>query len=135
MKKNPKLKLSKKHKKKLIVTKLVHFNCEKTEKINLGKKQKKIKLWQNLNNQIVTKLKSQIVTVVIVTVVTVVVIVKYFSKNNLTPQQPMRCSQSSFSQFSQCLSWFTILAGRHGFWLASLQAEQSGNLITSFFCS
>ena len=50
-------------------------------------------------------------TVVIVTVVTVavvtVVIVTYFSKNNLIPQQPMRCSQVSFSRFTRCLSFAT----------------------------
>ena len=39
--------------------------------------------------------------VVIVTVVAVVVIVTSFSKNNLTPRLPMRCSQGSFLQFSQ----------------------------------
>ena len=40
-------------------------------------------------------------TVVIVPVVTVV-IVTYFSKNKLTPRQPMRCSQGSFSRYSRC---------------------------------
>ena len=43
---------------------------------------------------------TEIVTVVIVTVVTealvTVVIVTYFSKNNLTPQQLMRCSRAAF---------------------------------------
>ena len=50
--------------------------------------------------------KTRIATEVIVTVVTVavvtVLIVAYLSKNKLTPQQPMRCSQGSFLQFSQC---------------------------------
>ena len=50
--------------------------------------------------------KTQIVTVVLVTVVTVaevtVVIVTSFSKNKLTPRQPMRCSQGSFLLFSLC---------------------------------
>ena len=55
----------------------------------------KLKLWQNLS-QIVILLKTQIVIVQIVTVVTVVVIVTSFSKNNLTPRQPMRFSQGSF---------------------------------------
>ena len=50
-----------------------------------------------------TKLKiNRIVMVVIVTVVTVIVIVTSFSKNNLTPRQPMRCSQGTFSRLSQC---------------------------------
>ena len=40
--------------------------------------------------------------VVILTLVTVVVIVTYFSKNNLTPQQQMKCSQGSFLQFLRC---------------------------------
>ena len=61
-------------------------------------------------NSILTKLKklncdnskTQIVMVVIVTVVTVVVRVTSFSKNNLTPRQPMRYSQGSFSQFLRC---------------------------------
>ena len=50
--------------------------------------------------------------VVIVTVVTVVVIVTSFSKNNLTPQQHMRYSQGSFSQFSRCFSLNPTL-GQH----------------------
>ena len=49
---------------------------------------------------IVTVVTVAVVTVVIVTLVTVakvtVVIVKYLSKNNLTPQQPMKCSRCSF---------------------------------------
>ena len=40
--------------------------------------------------------------VVIVTVVTVVVRVTSFSKNNLTPRQPMKYSQGSFLQFLRC---------------------------------
>ena len=38
-------------------------------------------------------------TVAVVTVV----IVTYLSKNNLTPQQQMRCSRCSFSRFLRCL--------------------------------
>ena len=38
------------------------------------------------------------VTVVVVTVV----IVTSFSKDNLTPQQPMKCSRCSFSRFLRC---------------------------------
>ena len=41
-------------------------------------------------------------TVVTVAVMTVV-IVTYFSKNNWTSQQPMRYSQGSFLQYSQCV--------------------------------
>ena len=51
---------------------------------------------------IVTVVTVLIVKVVIVTAVTVeiftVAIVTYFSKNNLKPQQLMRCVQGSFSQ-------------------------------------
>ena len=47
-----------------------------------------------------TKLKTQIGTVVIVTVVTVavvtVVIVKYLSKTNWTPQQPIDVLRAAF---------------------------------------
>ena len=32
----------------------------------------------------------------------IVVLVTYFSKNNLTPQQPVRCSHCSVLQFSRC---------------------------------
>ena len=88
--------------------KLKNLNCDKTQKQ---------KLRQNSNKQIVTKFensnfyktlivkknsKNQFVIVVIVTVVTVVVIGTYFSKNDMTPPQPMRCSQSSFLRFLQC---------------------------------
>ena len=72
-----------------IVTKLTNSNCDKTQKL---------KLWQ--------KSKTQIVTVVIVTVVTLtvvtVVIATCLSKDNLTPQQQMRCSRCSFLPFSLC---------------------------------
>ena len=55
---------------------------------------------------VVTVVIVTVVTVVIVTVLTVavvtVVIVTYFSKKNLTPQQPMICYRGSFSRFSQC---------------------------------
>ena len=51
---------------------------------------------------VVQVVKVTVVTVVIVTVAEVtVVIVTYVSKKNLTPQQPMRCSQGSVLQFSQ----------------------------------
>ena len=80
------------------MTKLKNLNCDKTEKSNCDKTQK-LKLWQNS--------KTQIVTVVIVTLVTVadltVVIVTSFSKNNLTPRQPMRCSQAAFYDFCDVL--------------------------------
>ena len=52
---------------------------------------------------IVTVVIVTAVTVVIVTVAVVtVVIVTYFSKNNLTPQKPKRCSQGSALQFLLC---------------------------------
>ena len=51
---------------------------------------------------IVTEEKVVIVTVVAVAVVKVV-IVSYFSKNNLTPSQTLRCSQGSLLRFLQFL--------------------------------
>ena len=72
---------------KKIVTKLENSNLDKTKKFKLRQQQ-----------------KTQIWTLVIVTAVTVavvtVVIVTSSSKNNLTPQQPMRCSWGRVSQFS-----------------------------------
>ena len=67
-------------------------NCDKTPKI---------KLWQNS--------KTQIVTLVIVKVMTgAVVIGTYFSKNNLTHQQPLRYSQCSFLQLLRCFLWLSL---------------------------
>ena len=51
------------------------------------------------------------------TVVTVVVIVKYFSKNNSTPQQPMRFSGQLFAILAMFfkiiisldISWYTYI--------------------------
>ena len=101
-----------------IVTKLKNSNSDQTQKLKLWRffgiklkksicdKIQKIKYWQNSKTQIATKKiklwqnsKTQIVTVVIVAVVTAVLVTS-FSKNNLTPSQPMRCSHCSFSQFS-----------------------------------
>ena len=100
-----------------MVTKVKNSNCDKTQKLKLWQQSNwdktqnvtKLKLWQNFKTQIVTKLKTQIVTklkklkfyqnqkiklwqnlktqiviVVIVTVVTVIVRVISFSKNNVT---------------------------------------------------
>ena len=65
------------------MTKLKKSNCEKNQKILLG--------------------KTQIVTLVIVTVVSVavltVVIVTSFSQNNLKPQQPFKFFHGIYSQF------------------------------------
>ena len=78
-------------KKKQIVTTPKNSNCDQNSKLNCD---------QTKKNQIVTKLKIQIVTVVIVTVLTVAVVTvvlgTFYSKNNLTPQQPMICSQCRF---------------------------------------
>ena len=75
--------MKKKTLKTQIVTKNKNSNCDQTQKLKLS---------QNS--------KTQFVTVVIVTVVTVavvtVVIVTYFTKNNLTPGQPMKYSWCSF---------------------------------------
>ena len=60
-----------------ILTKLKNSNCDKTQKLKLDKTQK-LKLWPNLND------KSQFMTKDIIK--------GYFSKNILTPWQPMRCS-------------------------------------------
>ena len=63
--------------------------------------------------RVVTVVKETLVTVVMVTVVILVVvtvavgrvvIVTSFSENNLTPQQPMRCSQGRVLRFSQCFT-------------------------------
>ena len=75
-----------------IVTKLKNSNCYKTKKNNV---------WQNPKSKIVAVV---IVTVVTVTVVTLVILIS-FSKNNLTPWQPIRWSRGSFSWFSQCFSF------------------------------
>ena len=72
-----------------IVTKLKECQLWQTPKLKLCKPQK-IKLWQNSKTQIVREVIGTVVTVVSVT---------YFSKNNLTPQQTMRCSRCSFSRF------------------------------------
>ena len=82
-------------------------NCDKTKK----------KLWQDLKDQIVTKLKNsncrkkkkkncdnpktQIVTLLKITVVTEVVLMTPLTKNTLTPWQPTN-SQGSFSQLLRC---------------------------------
>ena len=95
-------------KKSLILTKLKKLNCDKTNKKpklwqnsnSNCNKTKKNKLWQNLKDQIVTKLKNtncaklkkincsnsktQIVIVIKITVVTEEVIMTSFSKNTLT---------------------------------------------------
>ena len=76
------------------MTKLKNSNCDQTQKLKLCQNLKKN---DNSKTKIVTKLKFwqnsqiEVVTVVIATVALVtVVIVTSFSKNNLTPQQPMR---------------------------------------------
>ena len=57
-------------------------------------------------NSVVTVVIVTIVTIVIVNVVTVAVVTEvlltYFSRKNLTPWQPMRCSQGSALEFSRC---------------------------------
>ena len=93
----------------------------------------KKKLWQNLKDQIVTKLrnsncakfiklncdnsKTQILIVIKMTVVTEVVIMTYFSKNTLTPWQ-LTNSQGSFMQLLQCF-WnvliITVFFFKNGF--------------------
>ena len=64
-------------------------------KTEIVTKPEKFNFDPNIKNKIVTKNLN--VTVFIVTVVTVVVIVTSFSKNNLTPQQPMRFSGQLFA--------------------------------------
>ena len=82
------------------VTKLQNSICDKIKKNLFVTKLKTKKLWQNL--------KTEIVTVVLVTVAVVtVIIVTSFSKNDLPPQQPMRCSQGSFLRFSWCFHKMT----------------------------
>ena len=79
------------------MTKLEKSNCDKTQKLKLWPNSKKFKLWQNPKTHIVTVVQ---VTVVVTVAVVTVVIMTAFSKNNLTPRQPMRSSQGSFSRFS-----------------------------------
>ena len=74
------------------MTKFNNSNCEKTQTQIMTKLKK-----SNCDNS-----KTQIVMIVIVTVVTAVVRLTSFSKNNLTPRQPMRYSQGSFLQFLRC---------------------------------
>ena len=90
-------------KKNQIVTKLQNSNCDKIIKkkpifgnikelkydktLQLKMWKTKKKMWQNFK-----KSNCEIVT--------------YFSKNNLTPQQLMKCSQGSFSRFSLCFILF-----------------------------
>ena len=64
----------------------------------------KLKFWQNLRTQIVTKLKilQNLIKKEKKTL-------KWsFSKNSLTPWQPMRCSLGSVLQFSHCYSGKTV---------------------------
>ena len=95
-----------------ITTKLIKSNCYKTQNSNCSSKNKivtklnsnydnpqKLKLWKNSKTQIVTVVIVSIMTVAVVTVL----IVTYFRKDNLTPQQPMKFSRWSFSQFLRCL--------------------------------
>ena len=98
------------------------LNCGKTQELKLWQNSKFF--WQNLKDQIVTKLKNsncaklkklncsnsknQIMIVMKMTVVTEVGIMTSFSKNTLTPWQPTN-SQGSFSQLLRCFSgWFRI---------------------------
>ena len=66
---------------------------------------------------IVTVVIVTIVTVLIMTVMTIaevtVVILTYFSKNNLTHRQSMRCSQGSVLRFSLCFlpNWLRLFKG------------------------
>ena len=115
------------------MTKLKKSNCDKTKKkLNFGKTQElklwqnSNKLWQNLKDQIVTKLKSsncaklkknncsnsktRIVIVIKMTVVTERIIMTSFSKNTLTPWQPTNF-QGSFSQLLQCFLHFSVNCG------------------------
>ena len=90
------------------MAKLKNLNCDKTQKN---------KLWQNLKDQIMTKLKNsncaklkklncdnsktQIVIVIKMTVVTEVVIMTSFRKKHLNTLTTDH-SQGSFSQFLRC---------------------------------
>ena len=96
-----------------IVTILKNSNCDKTQKhkcdkspilnTHIVKKTQNLKLWQNSKNQNVTKLKNSNCDKT-----QKVIIVTYFSKNNLTPRQPMRCSWGSFLQFLWCFLLYQI---------------------------
>ena len=112
--KTMKLKFWQNYQKKLVAKCKIQV-LNKLKKKNNCEKSHKLKLWQISKTQIVTKLKknqivtnskTQIVTVVIWTVVTgkvgTEVIMTSFSKNNLSPGPPMRCSRGSFLQFFWC---------------------------------
>ena len=74
-----------------ILIKLKNSKCDKTQKL---------KVWQNWKTQLVTKLKydkSQFMTKN--------TLKESFSKNILTPWQPMRCSLGSFLRFSRYFGW------------------------------
>ena len=73
-----------------IVTKLINSNYDKTPKLKLWQNSK-LKLWQNLKYD-----KSQVMKIK-------KTLLGSFSKNILTPWQPMRCSLGSVFRFSQCL--------------------------------
>ena len=88
-----------------IVTKLKlwqNSNCDKTQIVKNSKTQnvrKKLKLWQNSKTQIVTKLELWQISIY-----EEKTLKGSFSRNNLTPWQPMRCSLGSVLRFSQ-LFW------------------------------
>ena len=96
-----------------IMTKLKNSNCCKTQKLKLGQNSK-LKLWPNSKTQIVTKQKKsncdktqklklrQNINYDKSQFMTKDILEWSVSKSILTPWQPMRCSLSSFLQFSQC---------------------------------
>ena len=74
------------------------FNCEKTVELKLWQNQKKLKLWQNLGydkSQFKNKKTSK----------------DSFSKNILTPWQPMRCFLGTVLQISQRFFYWMQLEG------------------------
>ena len=88
-----------------IVTKLKLYknsNCDKTWKLknsNCEEKNQKLKFWQNSKTWIVTKLESWQIS----SYEEKLILKGSFSKNILTPWQPMRCSLGSVLQFSRCI--------------------------------
>ena len=93
-------------------------NCDKTQKLIL---------WQNLQIQIVTKLEWWQISIYKRTKT----LRGSFSKNILTPWQPMRCSLGSVLRFSKC---FFLPRGRGGgrgyvlVWMVILEGQQRPNV-------
>ena len=84
-------------------------NCDKAQKLKLSEE-------KNSNSNCDKNLRE--------------VIVKYFSKNNLTHWQPMRCSQDRVCQFSRCFSELCPVESFHPFYIFLDKLTTVSKLIT-----